>query len=100
MKVRLTFNARRRLRHIEDYHTERGNTKKGRSVVRQILQRANELVDHPELGPREENLEHLSQGHRSLLLKTLYKIVYLITAPVVLVTDIFDVRQDPDEMKP
>ena len=28
MKVQFTFNARRRLQHIEDYHTERGATAK------------------------------------------------------------------------
>lgn len=42
----------------------------------------------------------MKQGHRSLLVGTLYKIVYLIAAPVILITDVFDVRQDPEKMKP
>ena len=100
MKVRFTFNARRRMRHIEDYHAGRGSLKKGRKTVREILYRAGELEHNPELGPIEENLSHMKQGHRSLLVGTLYKIVYLIAAPVILITDVFDVRQDPEKMKP
>jgi plasmid stabilization system protein ParE len=100
MKVRFTFNARRRMRHIEDYHAEHGSAKKGRKTVQEILRRADELERHPLLGPEEENLEHMQQGHRSLLVGTLYKIVYLIVKPVILITDIFDVRQDSDKMKP
>lgn len=58
------------------------------------------LEDHPKLGATEEYLEDLGEGHRSLLVGTLYKIIYLIKAPLIFITDIFDVRQDTDKMKP
>jgi len=92
MKLQYTANALRRLRNIVD---QRGN-----KVGTQIADRAEELEGHPELGPEEQNLVHHGKGHRSLLVGTLYKIVYLIVFPVILITDIFDVRQDPDKMKP
>lgn len=100
MKLRFTTNALRRLTQILDYHNDIGNTKKGRRITRQILDRAGELEEHPELGPEEENLRELGRGHRSLLVGTLYKIIYLIAKPFIIITDIFDTRQDPDKMKP
>ena len=51
-------------------------------------------------GPPEEWFESLGQGHRSLLVGTLYKIVYLIKKPIIFITDVFDVRQAQDKMKP
>lgn len=100
MKLRFTTNATRRLGKIADYHRDRGNAKKGKKTVRQIQKRAKELEKHPLLGPTEEYLEDYGRGHRSLLVGTLYKIVYLIAKPLIIITDIFDVQQDPDKMKP
>lgn len=100
MKLRFTTNAQRRLAQINGYHNDMGNPKKGRSVARQILDRAKALEEYPELGPEEEHLRELGKGHRSLLVGTLYKIIYLISSPFIIVTDIFDTRQDTDKMKP
>ena len=95
MNLRYTSNAKRRLQKITDF-----NGKRGPKVANQILDRADKLKENPKLGPPEKNLEQIGQGHRSLLVGTLYKIVYLISKPIILITDIFDVRQDPDNMKP
>jgi len=96
MKLRYTANAQRRLRQIIDFN---GGGKKAHKIAKDILDRADELEDYPELGPEEDNLKHMGQGHRSLLVGTLYKIVYLIATPFIIVTDLFDVRQNPDDMK-
>lgn len=95
MKVRYTANAQRRLRQVQDFN----GGEKGKKVVKSILDRADELEIYPELGPVEDNFKPLNQGHRSLLVGTLYKIVYLIVKPFIIITDIFDVRQNPDNMK-
>lgn len=100
MKLFFSRNAIRRLTQIEDYERRKGNAKKGRDKVKEIRDKAKMLEDNPKLGPTEEYLEELGQGHRSLLVGTLYKIIYLIKAPIILITDIFDVRQDTDKMKP
>lgn len=100
MKLFFTSNAVRRLTQIEDYERKKGNVKKGRKTVREIRDKAKMLEDNPKLGPTEEHLEELGRGHRSLLVGTLYKIIYLIKAPIIFITDIFDVRQNPDKMKP
>ncbi len=95
MKLKYSANAQRRLGQILDYNGKR----KGKRIVKDILDRADELEKYPELGPTESNLESLDEGHRSLLVGTLYKIIYLIAKPFILIIDIFDVRQDPDNMK-
>ncbi len=100
MKVKLTANARRRLQQIRSYHTQKGNAEKGRNISRAILEQAKKLESHPHLGPAEEHLKQLGQGHRYLLVDKLYKIIYLIIKPVIFITDIFDTRQDPEKMKP
>jgi plasmid stabilization system protein ParE len=99
MKLFFTRNSIRKLTQIEDYQRSSGNAKKGRETVRDIRNKAKMLETNSELGPLEENFNELSQGHRSLLVGTLYKIVYLIKQPVIFITDIFDVRQDPNKMK-
>ncbi|WP_367389326.1 type II toxin-antitoxin system RelE/ParE family toxin [Lewinella sp. LCG006] len=100
MKLRFTTNANRRLIQIQDYHNDLGNPKKGHRITNEILERAKELETFPELGPEEEHLRELKKGHRSLLVGTLYKIIYLISLPFIIITDIFDTRQDTDKMKP
>jgi len=96
MKLKYSANAQRRLRQILDFNGGR----KGKRIVTDILDRADELEKYPELGPEEESLESLQEGHRSLLVGTLYKIVYLIAKPFIIITDIFDTRQNPNKIKP
>lgn len=100
MKVIFSFNALRRLRKIRDYFRRKGNAAKGNRVANEIIDRALELEKNPRLGPEEENLKELGLGHRSLLVGKLYKVVYRVFKKDINVTDVFDVRQDPDSMKP
>ncbi|MBC6995829.1 type II toxin-antitoxin system RelE/ParE family toxin [Neolewinella lacunae] len=100
MKLFFTSNAIRRLTQIEDYERSKGNDKKARQTVKGIRDTAKKLEKYPEIGPVEEQLGDLGQGHRSILFGTLYKIIYLLAQPLIIVTDIFDVRQDPGNMKP
>lgn len=100
MKVKLTAHARRRLRELRAYHAENGNEAKGTTITRAILEKSKKLGQYPELGQEEPHLKHLGRGHRYLLVDSLYKIIYLIVKPIIFITDIFDTRQDPKEMKP
>ncbi|MEZ4984958.1 MAG: hypothetical protein R2795_07975 [Saprospiraceae bacterium] len=55
MKLRYTANAQRRLRQIIDFN---GGGKKAHKIAKDILDRADELEEYPELGPEEDNLKH------------------------------------------
>lgn len=96
MKLKYTANAQRRLSQIHDFY----GRSKGKLIVTQILDRADELEKFPELGPEEHSLTTLGQGHRSLLVGKRFKIIYLIVEPYFIITDVFDVRQEPDKIRP
>lgn len=63
-----------------------------------ILSKADKLLSSPQMGQREEYLEHLGQSHRRII-EGSYKIIYRIDGDMIYVTDIFDTRQDPGKMK-
>ena len=100
MKVKITNAAQRRLSKIDDYYRLKGNPKGGKKLRREVVKQGQKLGKHPEMGQEEENLKHLGLGHRYLVIKPFYKLIYLIIKPVVYITDIFDTRQDPKKMKP
>ena len=64
----------------------------------EILSKAHLLISNPTLGQREEYLRKLKSGHRRLVVKN-YKIIYLIGDQEIIITDVFDTRQDPEKMK-
>jgi toxin ParE1/3/4 len=74
------------------------SNEKLRSIRKSIFDKADSLKDNPEMGQVEEYLEHLEEGHRRVI-ESHYKIIYLIAEDSIIVTDIFDTRQDPDKMK-
>lgn len=55
------------------------------------------LKEHPGLGVTEEKLAELGLGHR-FLVEGNYKIVYRTEGQYVLITDVFDTRQDPEKL--
>lgn len=53
-----------------------------------------QLSKHPNSGQIELTLKQLGEGHRYLI-KGNYKIVYKEVDEGILITDVFDTRQDP-----
>lgn len=100
MKVKITEPARQQLDRIDDYYRKEGNPSKGRKLRQEIVKKSGLLSKNPYLGQEEEQLKQYGRGHRYLLIEPFYKLIYLILKPIIYITDIFDTRQDPDEMKP
>jgi plasmid stabilization system protein ParE len=63
-----------------------------------ILAKADKLLENPHLGQQEEYLEHFGQSHRRVI-EGHYKIIYKVEGEMIVITDIFDSRQDPSKMK-
>jgi len=63
-----------------------------------ILAKADKLLMNPYLGQQEEYLEHMGLSHRRVI-EGNYKIIYRIEGETIVITDIFDSRQNPDKMK-
>lgn len=65
---------------------------------KRILNKAEKLKTNPFIGQKEDFLNHLNQGHRRVIIGP-YKVIYLLNSKDVIITDIFDCRQDPLKMK-
>jgi hypothetical protein len=57
-----------------------------------------QLQTQPESGQMEELLEHLNQNSRYLV-EGNYKIIYQYSECVVIITDVFHVKQNPVKIK-
>lgn len=97
MKVLITDFAKRQLSDIYDYYRMQGYGKYGRSIRKEVIEKALSLRDFPDMGALEPNLLELDLGHRYVVVKN-YKLIYRHLADTIVVTDIFDTRRDPTEM--
>jgi plasmid stabilization system protein ParE len=73
-------------------------TEKALQIRDSILEKADKIPSNIYLAQKEEFLEHLELSHRRVVIGN-YKIVYAIKKDHILITDIFDTRQDPKKMK-
>ncbi len=97
MKVVLSQKAIERLTIIVEYYQRTGYGKFGRKIRARVLAKSMQLKEFPKLGPIEETLKETGQEFRYLI-EGNYKIIYLILDDYVLITDIFDTRQNPEKM--
>ena len=100
MKLIYSEQALRQLQDILDFlvFTLEVPPAKALEIRDQILDRANIILTNIYAGQKEEHLERLQLSHRRIIIGH-YKIVYNIKDTYVLITDIFDSRQDPKKMK-
>lgn len=97
MKIIWTDFAIQNLKLIFNYYSENANKKIAHKIRIQILASTSQLKNHSESGQKEFYLEKLKENHRYIISGN-YKIIYKIIAEGVLITDVFDVRQNPDSM--
>lgn len=98
MEVFLTEPAERSLQQIFRFYVELASEEVALRVIDAILDKVETLNNFPGRGKIEFYLSELRQGHRYIIGGN-YKIIYLVGIDKVIVTDIFDMRQDPDEIK-
>jgi toxin ParE1/3/4 len=98
MKVTYTRQAHASLREALELIKPKVSKEKLREVRKKIFDKADKLKDNPKMGQKEEYLQHLDKNHRRVI-QSHYKIIYLVQKDRIIVTDIFDTRQDPDKMK-
>jgi len=85
------------LLNIHQYYKSVAGYKVANKIKSKIFEASRQLYAHPLSGQLESNLEHLNQGHRYLVSGN-YKIIYKPIPEGILITDIFDARQDPQKM--
>lgn len=86
--------ATENLRQIYQYHKKKANERVASKIKRMIFDATRQLAQHPDSGQIEFWLEKLNEGHRYIVTGH-YKIVYRKVIEGVLITDVFDTRQNP-----
>lgn len=94
MKIIWSDFASETLIEIYKYHKTVASIEIAKKIKTSIFQTTKQLIAQPELGQIEVSLLQLNEGHRYLVDGN-YKIVYKNIKEGVLITDVFDVRQDP-----
>jgi len=98
MKLFFTGQAIASLNECLDFFPAEVSAEKIKDIRDRILAKAEKLLENPYIGQQEEYLEHMGQSHRRVI-EGSYKIIYRIEGEAIVITDIFDSRQDPEKMK-
>jgi len=86
------------VQNIHQYYKTVAGYKIANKIKNKIFDATRQLKAHPLSGQLEHHLEHFNEGHRYLISGN-YKIIYKPVKEGILITDIFDARQDPQKMK-
>ena len=97
MKVIWSEFAISSLYDIHKYYKVAANEKVAKKIKSKIFTATRQLKQHPDSGQIELNLLSLNEGHRYLV-EGNYKIIYKKITEGILITDVFDTRQDPIKM--
>jgi len=98
MRVVITETAQESFEKSLELLSGKVGVEKLEEIAYNVISRAKSLGDYPQIGQVEHYLQHLSKEYRRII-EGHYKIIYRVEKEVIYVTDIFDTRQDPREMK-
>ena len=93
MKVIWTDFASNSLFEIYQYYKEVANDSVAQRIKFKIFRATRQLIKHPLSGQIETNLQRPGEDHRYLI-EGNYKIIYKRVKEGILITDVFDTRQD------
>ena len=94
MKVIWTNFAAGMLMQIYQYYKEKAGNAVSKKIKTEIFAATKQLKKYPTSGQIELNLEKLNENHRYLIAGN-FKVIYREISEGVLITDVFDTRQDP-----
>jgi len=98
MKVIWTKYALESLSKIYKYYEQIAKVKVASNIRNQLFYSTKQLEKFPLSGPVEEFFIELDEEHR-FITRGNYKIIYKIMNSKIYITDIFDTRQNPEELK-
>lgn len=97
MKIIWSDFASEILSGVYCYYKDIAGGKVAAKIKSNIFNSTKQLLNHPHSGQIEESLIKLNEGHRYLVVGN-YKIVYKKVSEGVLITDVFDTKQDPTKI--
>ena len=97
MRVIWSNFAIERLKEIYIYYREVAGRRIALKINNRIFKSSKRLINHPKSGQLEDSLKKLDEGYRYLVVGN-YKLIYKEVKEGVLITDVFDTRQNPVKM--
>ncbi len=94
MKIIWTAFAAETLKDIFDYYKDIVGKNIAHKIKTKIFNTTKQLKKQPDSGQIEISLEQFGEGHRYLISGN-YKIIYKKVKEGILITDVFDTRQNP-----
>jgi toxin ParE1/3/4 len=98
-KVRYTPQSVRSLNELIHFYSQKLPYDKVLKIQEHIVLKINTLEVNPFRDQVEFLLANIEKGHRRLVVSKYIKVIYLIRDDVIIITDIFDTRRDPNKMK-
>ncbi|WP_166387105.1 type II toxin-antitoxin system RelE/ParE family toxin [Polaribacter sp. 11A2H] len=89
--------AKKMLKEIHYYHKKKANKIIADNIKKDIFSTTKQLDNFPNSGTEENALKILNQNHKYLISGN-YKIIYRPIKEGMLITDVFDTRQNPKKI--
>jgi len=101
MVVRWTEFAENKLKQVFDYYLDVAGYVVAEKMVTKIKKSSELLEVMPLMAPVEEELQNYKFAYRSLVVGSIFKVVYFIDEPAecVVIATLWDCRQDPDKLQ-
>ena len=94
MKIIWSDFASKTLKEIFQYHKKVAGKNIAQKLKSRVFNSTKLLIKHPDSGQIEKSLKQLGESHRYIVTGN-YKVVYKKVKEGILITDVFDTRQDP-----
>ncbi len=94
MKIIWSDFASKTLFDIFTYYKIRAGKSVALKIKNNVFLATKQLLNHPDSGQLEPSLLQLNENHRYIV-SGHFKIIYKLVKEEILITDIFDTRQDP-----
>lgn len=99
VKVRWSRIAQNRKDELLTYGYKEFGRKSSTKLNNKIRDYAECLRDNPYMGKIEPLLEDSPRAYRSITIHKHYKLIYYIDGETVYITDVWDTRQEPKQLK-
>lgn len=92
--------SKRALNDLDYIHEQHANysTSKADKLLEILLEKSDQLYDHPRLGQRESSQDGRPEEIRYLVYQ-IYKVIYAVFEDCVTIITVFDTRQDPSKLR-
>lgn len=68
------------------------------SIYNDILDEVDSLLHFPYMAPLESLLSEFTENYRSLVVRSMYKVVYYVNNETIYIVAFFDCRQSPEKL--